>query len=202
MRHVRHDPADLSCQTQDRDPHSSPPTEGANPTAARLGTLLRQASEALERALAECARMSGVSEARFKILDALSDSYGSECTQADLAGRLQQSESHLSSQLERLADEGWLERERSPRDRRKTLVRTTPRGQTVWSRAAAIRAAVLQRLLRNWEPAELQQADNLLHALQRDLDSLPESLVSLLGRVHDAAAVLEPVTPRSSGQER
>lgn len=168
----------------------------------RVGRWLQRAALALDRALNDCAVSTGLSEARFRVLDALSASYGAGCTQAELAARLNQSESHLSSLIEQLVDGGLLQRERDPQDRRKALVRRTAEGDRVWSRASAARSAALGRLLRNWSPEELEDAERILRSMHGDLDSSSGSNSVWNGRVRLMAALPDSVTPRSTGQER
>jgi len=144
-------------------------SSSAQPGLARLGTLLQRAMQAHGLAVADCGGEPGLTDARFRILDTLSSHWGSECTQSDLATRLRQSESHLSELLEGLAEGGFISRERSSRDRRKTLVRVTPAGVELATAVAGQRDLRLRQRLEGWSDGEVGQLLAVLDRLCADL---------------------------------
>jgi DNA-binding MarR family transcriptional regulator len=176
MLELRCDPATASCTAQSAEVPPSTFPGGDSSPLEQLGSCLREAAEVLQRVHVECARVSGLTDARYRVLQALSEHGGPECTQAELAGRLQQSESHLSSLVEQLAQEGLLFRERSLRDRRKTLVRITDEGRLLAHQVRLTRSQILSRLLRMWTHAQVGSAVAGLRTLVHDLEAWPEFL--------------------------
>ncbi|MFM8581834.1 MAG: MarR family winged helix-turn-helix transcriptional regulator [Planctomycetaceae bacterium] len=171
MSHSLTSPPSQTCPATGGEPAGETGRIGpASTSLARLGTLLQRAVQAHGVAVADCASDRGLSDARFRILDALSGNWGSECTQSELAARLRQSESHLSELLEGLADGGFISRERSPRDRRKTLVRATPAGADVAADMAGLRDHRLRERLAGWSGDEVGQLLTALNRLCADLD--------------------------------
>lgn len=179
MPELRCEPAAASCPAQLAEPPSAVRHCGGPTPVEQLGNCLREAAELLQRVHVECARVSGLTDARFRVLQALSEHGGPECTQAELAGRLQQSESHLSSLVEQLALEGLVVRERSVRDRRKTLLCATVEGRQLAHDVGSARSQLLNRLLRFWTVEQLQSATAALRTLTHDLETWPELLPGL-----------------------
>jgi len=192
MRNIRHDPAATSPVGHSGQAHSIDCSLSVEELASRICERLRAAGESLQLVLQESALRSGLRETQLRVLETLSERFGSECTQTELAGRLQQSESHLSTLVERLADDGLLVRERSPRDRRKTLLRTTPQGESARQRGAAIRTGLLARLLQRWSRDELCHVDALLAQLSLDLASLANPLPALGSPADDPLLPCDP----------
>jgi DNA-binding MarR family transcriptional regulator len=176
MPELRCKPNSALCAAQSAETHLGAAAATAVGPVERLAACLREAAESLQRAQEECARVHGTNESRFRILQALADHGGPECTQAELAGKLQQSESHLSSQVEKLALEGLLCRERSIRDRRKTMLWTTTEGRRVAQSVAEARSRMLNRLLESWTVDQVQVAAAALRRLAEDLDVWPALL--------------------------
>ena len=173
MRQVRCEPESALCVAQPAEPHIEAAEQSNLWQVDQLATCLREAAESLQRAQGECARVNGMTESRFRILQALADHGGPECTQAELAGKLHQSESYLSSLVEQLALDGLLCRERSIRDRRKTLLGTTTEGRRLAQSVARARSRMFNRLLGSWTVDQLQEAVAALQRLARDLDGWP-----------------------------
>lgn len=114
--------------------------------AVALGELLLRAARLLETALATSSGEFGLNETRFSLLELLRQTPAG-CSQIELAGQLFLSEANLSTLLERMRLDGLITRERSPVDRRKSLVRLTPLGTESLSKARRSRAAALYDLL-------------------------------------------------------
>ncbi|RPI84887.1 MAG: MarR family transcriptional regulator, partial [Planctomycetaceae bacterium] len=187
MSHHQHDPRLAPLLEQSAPPQPAAETPHADHPALRVGDTLQRAGMALDRALLKCAGEVGLSDAKFRVLDALSAHSGAGCTQAELAGRLHQSESHLSCLVEQLVACGLLQRERHQQDRRKSVIRRTAQGDDVWLRASAGRGALLGRLLRSWSVGELEDAERLLSAMRRALDAPDDVNCVIHGRARLAA---------------
>jgi DNA-binding MarR family transcriptional regulator len=61
---------------------------------------------------------------------------------------------NLADTLDRMVEQGWVRRERSERDRRAQLVRLTPAGKTLVTRARKIGQTMEQEALKVLSPAE------------------------------------------------
>jgi DNA-binding MarR family transcriptional regulator len=142
--------------------------------ARDVGALLIRGAECLTAAFLECTADAGLNEARYRVLDALERRTGGECSQAELALQLLQSESNLSTLLERMSGDGLISRTRSQTDRRRSLIRMTPPGLEALAQANRSRAATVARLLRFLSPSEGAQLVEGLQRLVGDLESSPE----------------------------
>lgn len=147
------------------------------PAASRLpsdiGELILRGAECLSAALVECTAASGLNEARFRVLHALRRRTAGECSQAELAELLLQSESNLSTLLERMSGDGLITRTRSRTDRRRSLIALAPAGLDALSQAERARATATTKLMRHFDPAE---AMGLADGLQRLVGDLEHTL--------------------------
>lgn len=137
-----------------------------------------QLSRQLRRHLAQRYDQGGLTESRAAVLEALS-SAAPHCTQAELAAQLGLSESNLCALIERMRQDGLLDRERSLIDRRKTLLKVTPVGQDRCAAIQRIHAALSEEL------AE-QVPDHVRDAMREWVDLMQSILHQRDGRA-DAA---------------
>lgn len=131
-------------------------------------------AECLEAALLECTADAGLNESRYRVLDALHRHTRGECSQAELAVKLLQSESNLSTLLDRMGVDGLITRTRSQTDRRRSLIRLAPAGLEALELAVQSRAATTARLFRFQSSHETDQLVELLQRLVGDLENSPE----------------------------
>lgn len=106
----------------------SPETTCSFPAKSDWVAELCHVSRMIRRQLSERYASAGLSENRVAVLLALS-APGSGFTQSGLAQELGLSESNLCDLIERMRLEGLLERQRSPLDRRKSVLTLTETGQ-------------------------------------------------------------------------
>jgi DNA-binding MarR family transcriptional regulator len=83
-------------------------------------------------------------------------------SQADLADLLQMDRTNLVGLLNELETSGWIERRRSPEDRRRHLVDLTPAGRELLSKVEFSLAAVEDYVLAALTPAQRDQLYGLL----------------------------------------
>lgn len=131
--------------------------------AGDVGELLLRAGVCVESLLAEPTAATGLNEARFQVLAAIHRRGRDGCSQTELAGHLLQSESNLSTLLERMRLDGLVVRERSATDRRRSVIRLTECGAETLRQAVILRRTFLSK----WLPPET--AGNWLGALRRTL---------------------------------
>ena len=77
-----------------------------------------------------------------------------EVNQKQLGRALDVSAPNLAVTLDRMVEQGWVRRERSERDRRAQLVRLTPAGKALVTRARKIGQTMEQEALKVLSPAE------------------------------------------------
>jgi len=150
-------------------------TRDAKRHATGIGPLVMRGADCLTAALVACTADAGLNEARYRVLAALSGIRAGECSQSELAGLLLQSESNLSTLLERMSADGLITRTRSVSDRRRSLIQMTTAGHEALTRADEARSAAIAHLMREY-PTE--QAEHLAHGLRRLVGDLERSLES------------------------
>jgi len=148
------------------------------PTPARdaampVGALLVRTAECLKALVQAPTVQAGLNESRYNVLDALRRKSSGLCSQTELATNLLQSESNLSTLLDRMKRDGLVTRVRSESDRRMTLIGLSSAGSEALLRAdqARARAAapVLQVLDDRCEAALQNALEALLHGLENAL---------------------------------
>lgn len=149
-----------------------------------IAPLILRAAECLTAALLECTAEAGLNEARYRVLTALQSSQKGECSQSMLADLLLQSESNLSTLLDRMSADGLIVRTRSQLDRRRSEIRMTDSGHAALARATRARASTVSRLTRRFGE---QDADRLTTGLQRLIVELESALPG--GGRHGGAAL-------------
>nr|GLK40551.1 hypothetical protein GCM10017611_74260 [Rhodococcus wratislaviensis] len=96
----------------------------------RLGLEHRKLTKTIDSAL----RRHGLTHAKFEILDALV-STTTPMTIVPLAAKLQRHWTTTSSTVDRLEAQGLVTRNKTPDNRRQSLVETTAHGRTIYSAA-------------------------------------------------------------------
>ncbi|MFO1337754.1 MAG: MarR family transcriptional regulator [Burkholderiaceae bacterium] len=95
-----------------------------------------------------------------------------EVNQKQLGRALDVSPPNLAVTLDRMVEQGWVRRERSERDRRAQLIRLTPAGQALVTRARKIAQTMEQDALGVLTPAEQAL---LIELLQRVAQQRPRA---------------------------
>ena len=157
--------------------HSSPAHEEA-------GTCLVRTAACLTALLQGPTATAGLNESRYNVLDALRRIPGGTCTQTELATRLLQSESNLSTLLERMRQDELISRVRSESDRRKSSIGLTNSGREALARADMARSRAAANVFKALD--ESQQA------------ALCAALGLLLQRCEGELGVADRVTPRGT----
>jgi DNA-binding MarR family transcriptional regulator len=152
------------------------------------GTCLVRTAACLTALLQGPTAAAGLNESRYNVLDSLRRIPGATCTQTELAARLLQSESNLSTLLERMRQDELISRVRSETDRRKSLIGLTRAGLDALDRADLARSRATANIFKSLD--ESQQA------------ALCAALGLLLQRCENELGVAAPrtsrVTPRGN----
>jgi DNA-binding MarR family transcriptional regulator len=114
---------------------------------ANIAALLIRIADCLTAILRGPTEEAGLNECRYKLLAALRQTCAGTSTQADLAYTLLQSESNLSTLLERMQQDGLISRVRSATDRRKTQIGLAASGSDALSRADFLRQRAMAKVL-------------------------------------------------------
>lgn len=137
-----------------------------------------------------------LNEGRHAVLVAL-DRSEEGCSQARLAEQLGQSESNVSTLIERMQRDGLVSRSKSESDRRKRILRITFEGRSVLASAESNRSAWANRMLRRVQPDECAQLLELLQRLAITLESAnltdagtPASRLCIANSSHDEESAL------------
>jgi len=124
-----------------------------------------QVGRQVRRDLSERYSLAGLSESKAAILEALA-TRDHQPTQTDLAGDVGLSESNLCGLIERMKNEGLVERDRSPLDRRKSVLSLTPAGQACHQVICGIHADYEAAMQRHLSPEILAEISSVLDLLQ------------------------------------
>ncbi len=124
-------------------------------------------AHAFERALNEQLTPLGITQRQWQVLGWLA--HEGELAQTELADRMRIEAATLVGILDRMERDGWITREPSPVDRRKKLIRPTPRVEPVWSQIVAGARRVRAQATRGINPKELQRVRRVLAAIQDNL---------------------------------
>lgn len=133
-----------------------------------LSALLVRTANCLTAFLQAPTAQEGLNESRYNVLNFLRRAPSGTCSQTELATHLLQSESNLSTLLDRMRADGLISRVRSESDRRKTQVGLSVAGREALTRAEQARsraATTILKILDNRSAASLCQ--NLERLLQR-----------------------------------
>ena len=133
-----------------------------------ISELLRVAQRmrsALNQELAD----SGLNEVRLTVMQVLHSSPAG-CSQSELADALQQSESSVSTLVERMRTDGLLYRLRSSSDRRKRVLMLTAEGRDRLDQVHATHGPRIGELLAGLAAGDIPQLQQLLAAVDAGLD--------------------------------
>jgi len=111
----------------------------------------------------------GLSDARFAVLQIVRDALPRGCTQTELAERLQQSESSVSTLVDRMRAAELLYRLRSKSDRRKCLLVLTDRARETLDKLEVCHNERMAELLSCYKSEQLRDLAVLLKILDNEL---------------------------------
>jgi len=140
-----------------------------------------------------------LTDGRHAVLKSLANSAERGCSQAKLAEKLGQSESNVSSLIERMQRDGLVHRLRSEQDRRKKVLLISPSGQQTLSRVEASMSSWALRELNGFSPTSQMTLLSLLKQLGQTLqggsnaDDVPS--LKLYSNVESPEAADHPQDP-------
>ena len=132
-------------------------------------------AHAFERALNEELAPLGITHRQFQVLAWLA--LEGDLSQAELAERMRIEAPTLAGILERMERDDWICRQFSPEDRRRKIVRPTPRVAPLWAEIVGcllrVRARATQGLTPEQVETTMQMLSVMLGNLKSDLPSPP-----------------------------
>jgi DNA-binding MarR family transcriptional regulator len=141
----------------------------------RLWLRILRASRGMETELRERLRIThGMTLPQFDVLAALARR--GEITMTELSRQLMVSNGNVTGIIDRLVEDGWVERAARPGDRRSTLVRLTPKGTEDFAAMAAEHETWVDELLGRFSRTDtlrmIAELDGLVAELRsRDAES-------------------------------
>lgn len=144
-------------------------TNSSDEASETLDRLLRAAAHVRVR-LGEFLEQYALTEVRYSVLATLSAAAQTGLSQAELAERLMQSESNVSTLIERMQQEGFVDRLRSDADRRKRVLLLSPSGERLLNRVEVAKRGWAVRLMRGVPADDRSTLGLLLRQLSENLD--------------------------------
>lgn len=149
--------------------------ESRDCSADVLIDLLQETALILKSRMAEHFSEFGLNEIRYTVLKIVHAASPHGCSQTNLAEELKQSESSISTLVERMRTDNLLYRLRSKLDRRKRVLILTERGQAILYRIERCHAERLEQMLREFPDEQRQELRRLLMRLNSHLQSAAEA---------------------------
>ncbi len=132
-----------------------------------LGYWIFSVAHLMTRAMNEELGKLGITYRQWEVLCWLS--YMGEITQSELAEQMRIEAPTLVGVIDRMERDGWLVRETDPADRRKKIIRATPKVEPLWEQMVDCGMRVRAKALQNIDPAEVQQVKNCLATIRSNL---------------------------------
>jgi DNA-binding MarR family transcriptional regulator len=120
------------------------------------------------RAMNEELAAHGITYRQWEVLAWISKA--GEQSQSELAERMCIEPPTLVGVLDRMERDGWIERIPANGDRRKKLVRATPRVEPLWAKMVACAHRVRARAVQTLQPEQLGELRDILTTIRHNLD--------------------------------
>ena len=148
---------------------ASPTTPHCRPASEVVAEILKVAHR-LRSVLSDHFSEFALTDVRFSVMQIIRNSPEGECSQARLAEELDQSESSISTLVERMRSSHLLYRLRSQQDRRKRALMLTDRGRQLLEDVECCHDQRMATLLSCFGEEQLEQFSTLLKQLQEKLE--------------------------------
>ena len=184
------------------------PSEKSSTGSVALVDVLLRVSQLVRLRFSDWLAQYELNDVRYGLLAALADAGEIGCSQSELAERLFQSESNVSTLIERMQKDGLVLRLRSEADRRKRVILISPAGRESLVRVDAARpdlssqilngvnddeGLVLHELLRRMG-ARLEQEQDLIPRRRSLMNS--EKRVAMNGTESGPDPTADPMSPQ------
>ncbi|AWK85169.1 MarR family transcriptional regulator [Azospirillum thermophilum] len=142
------------------------PDESRQQVLSSIGILLQETARAWRLKLDQRLRPLGLSQAKWRAL-VLTDRAGDGVTQKELAELMGIEGPTLVRLLDRLEEDGWLERRVCPQDRRSRRIHLSAQARDMLARIEAVAAELRVELLGGLAEDDLRTLDRLLRDIRR-----------------------------------
>ncbi|KUJ83582.1 MarR family transcriptional regulator [Microbulbifer flavimaris] len=149
------------------EPAASELEQPVNETAAKMSFELHSAAHLLRRNFDRRARAHGLSRSRWQVLWHLAREQGQK--QAELAERLDVAPISLARQLDKLQEEGLVERRQDPADRRCFRIFLTETSKPALEVLRGLARETRSQALEGFSLVEVEQLQRLLGKLRENL---------------------------------
>jgi len=146
------------------------PTASESADAADIARLIARAAQGLRAKAADQLAQHALSDVRLAVLQVLDRSEPQGCTQVHLARTLGLSQSNVSGLVERMRNDGLLERLSCATDRRKHTLRLAVRGRQLLDETAGPHERRMARMLAGLSPEAREVLPRVLRQLLAVLD--------------------------------
>ena len=150
----------------------SSPEHGPIP-AGELIDQIQKAAHVLKTRLSDHFHSFGLNEIRYTVIKMVQNAAPHGCSQTDLADALEQSESSISTLVERMRTDNLIYRLRSKLDRRKRVLILTERGQSILKQVEECHEERLEQMMYKFGPEQRAALNDLLKQLMTHLVSRP-----------------------------
>ena len=139
--------------------------------AIHLIGLYLQVAELLKSHLTRQFSDIGLNGIRYEVMQFVHQAVPEGCSQADLASEIGQSESSVSTLIERMRQDGLLYRLKSQTDRRKRVLVLTDQGRQLLGQARITYVERMERLLNNLSEDQQHSLLSILNFLEGEISS-------------------------------
>lgn len=143
--------------------------------AAKLVENLLEISQKLRGVLQQHYAEFDLNEVRYTVLHFINQTREAGCSQAELADKLQQSESSVSTLIERMKNSDLIYPLRSKQDRRKRILVLTEHGRELLQRIEQCHASRMRVLLDKLQLAHGHELEAAVQELNEKLESVSSS---------------------------
>lgn len=133
-----------------------------------VGFLLSESARLLRRSMNRRVQHLGLTQEQWRTLFQLSQAEGS--TQVALADRLEMQPISLARILDKLQDNGWVERRPSPTDRRAFHLYLTPAADPLLEELTRIGRSIRDEALAGIDTADIQRLARILETMKDNLN--------------------------------
>lgn len=164
--------SESSMYTSDEAGHTASLATGnskADKQASHVVAEILKAAHRLRLILSTHFSKFGLTDVRFAVMQIIRDSAPDGCSQSKLAAELDQSESSISTLVERMRSSQLLYRLRSKLDRRKRVLMLTERSRNLLEAAELCHDERMASLLSCFSAEQLDQLTSLLQQIQKRL---------------------------------
>jgi len=158
-------------RSQELSSDSGPTPEHDSIPAGELIDQIQRSAQILKNRLADHFQSFGLNEIRYTVIKMVQQASPHGCSQTDLADALDQSESSISTLVERMRADNLIYRLRSKLDRRKRLLILTEQGQSILRQIDECHAQRLEEMMKNFGPEQRATLSNSLNDLMTQIES-------------------------------